>query len=150
MTIPAPSLDAALTELVTLITSQVNDPDVLVCEGPPGEYQPNDVIAVGLEAAETFTPHALVGGGGQGFLHEDYRIRVTVEVYRGGDDFKATRQRCTALVNDVHTAVRTDPSLGGTVYLAYPLSNQYASEWEESHKGPIVRCDIDIHCQSIN
>ena len=154
MTIPAPSIDATTTALVTAINTQVatltDGATVLVCEGPPTLYQPDDIITVGEFSDELFSPHALVGSGGAGWLQEDYRIGVKIDIYRGSDSVLLVRQRLSSLIAAVNTAVRTDPSLGGTCYLAYPEQAHRTLEWDPDAKGVRGICEAVIHCQAIN
>lgn len=146
------TINAAVTALVAAITASVNDTSVLVTEGPPSQNQPDDFITVGERISQTYTPHAMVGSGGSGFLHEEYDVFIHIDVYRGGDSFSTVRSRCLVLSKAVDDAVRNDPSLGlssSGLYLAFPQSHIYEQTWDEDHKGTRCTCDLYVHCQAI-
>ena len=169
MTIPLSTWDQAVPAIVAAINLQpavVNPPpgyptggNILVQEGPPGTFQPDDIIIVDNNGiGQTANWHALVGGGGQGSLDEKYRIGVMIEVFRGGsDDTPAddpaliVRTRCKALADAVDVAVRTDPSLGGVVLSAYPAAHTFsACEWADgSVSGRVMSCQIEIECVAV-
>jgi hypothetical protein len=143
------AVNATLTNLVTAVTASVNDTTVLVCEGPPGEFQPDDMIVIGERITQQYEPHALVGSMGSAALHETFQIYVHIDCYRGGDTFATTRARCLTLAKAIDDAVRNDPTVGGAVYLAYPSSHAYEQSWDPDNKGTRVTCELYVHCQAL-
>lgn len=161
-------VDAAVTALLANITTKVNalpfvpDESVLICEGPPAgsQYQPLDLVVVAERIEHQPQPHALVGTGGPGWLTEEFRISVVVDVFRlGGADpsdviaatqtAAAVRSRCLLLTNAVFEGILSDPSLGGAVFMAYPETNTYTSDWDENGKGRRARTEIQVLCRAI-
>jgi hypothetical protein len=146
-------VDAVITNLLaainasTVITSQVTP--VLVYEGPPTLNQPDDFITVAEHIQQMYQPHAVVGTGGSNWLIEEILVSVEVTVYRGGDTFKTSRQRCETIVNAIDDAVRNDPTLAGAVYLAYPTLHQYTQKWEVDAKGTFCNCAMQILCRAL-
>jgi len=148
MAIPTSTIDTVKDYLVTNITTQINDTSVLVTYDPPGEYQPDDIVVVGDVITWDGTPHAFVGSGGTHWIHEIYRVQVVISVYRGGDNASTTWKRAKALSDSVDVAVRTDPTLGGAVQIAYPATAVFTATWEEAHKGRIVEVRKEIHVEA--
>ena len=147
------SVNAAIIALVAAIGTQVTalDPSaaISVTEGPPTQNQPDDLVVIGERINQQYEPHALVGSGGSGWLHETFEISVHIDVYRGGDLFSVARLRALAIAKACDDAVRLDPSLAGTVYLAYPSAHSYEQLWEPDNKGVRVVADMFVHCQAI-
>ena len=143
------AVNAALTAIVSAVTASVNDTSVLITEGPPTLNQPDDLIVIGERINQQYAPHALVGSAGSGFLHETFQVSIVIDVFRGGDNFTTTRSRCMALSKLCDDAIRNDPTLAGSVYLAYPSDHSYEQLWEVDSKGTRVKCDMFIHCQAI-
>lgn len=125
---------------------------ILVCYDEPGPYQPDDIVSVG-DVARTVEPVGMVGSGGQGWLGEKYRLDVTVDCFRGGDDARTVFERACALADVVVDAVRLDPSLGGRVIESYPSTGSYQSDWlthEETgaHMGRSARVVVSIYASA--
>src|SRR5258708_2638167 len=133
MTIPISTVDAVLDFLLSAITTQINDTSVLVVEGPPGPYQPEDIVSVASDITLDSVPHAFVGSGGAHWIQESYRVSVIVSVHRAGDNMSLVWKRAKALSDAVDTAVRTDPTLGGAVQLSYPSRSIFSSYWADNH-----------------
>jgi hypothetical protein len=144
MTIPVSTVDTVLDYLVATVTTQIGDASVLICDGPPGPYQPDDIVAIGETIAVVTDVHAFVGSGGQHWLSESYTVSVTISVFRGADSVALTWKRAKALADSVDTAVRTDPTLGGAVQLAWPSKTLFTSGWTENHAGRIVTVEKEI------
>jgi len=145
---PPSSVKATRESLFTQLQSQVTGPNVLVCLGEPGPYQPDDIIAVG-NVHRTTNPSHLVGSGGTGWLDETFQIQVLVEIYRGGDDEPGAFGRLCDVVDQVEAAVRADPSIGGLVLFAYPQQVSYESGWEADHKGRLATAVLSITFMAI-
>lgn len=149
--IPPSSAPVARTWLYDQLTAQLTpDPlskssSLLVCYDQPGTNQPDDIVAIG-KVTRNVSVNSFVGGGGAGWLEERYQVAVTVDVYRGGDDSQIAYSRATALVDAVIAVVRADPSLGGAVIQARPLSDITEVEWDEQHLGRHATSVIEIDC----
>lgn len=143
MSIPVSTVDTVKDFLVANIATQIADPTVLVSYDMPGDYQPDDIVVVGDIDVDTQV-HAFVGSGGAHWLAEQYKVAVTISVYRGGDNASLTWKRAKTLSDAIDTLIRTDPSLGGVVQLCWPSRTSFKSEWEQDHKGRIVTVDKEI------
>lgn len=147
-------IDSAVANLITAINTQAAIASTItpvgVYEGKPySQGQPDDLIVVAEEIQQSYREHNLVGTGGSGWLLEEFNISVVVDVYRGSDNYRTTRQRCETLVNAVDDAVRNDPSLAGAVITAWPSLHQYSQVWEEDGKGTRCKCEIVISCRAL-
>ncbi|WBP87042.1 hypothetical protein [Kitasatospora cathayae] len=151
MTIPTMTPPLVRQYLYNTLTAQLtadsNDPTsgLMVCYDQPGPGQPNDIVSIG-KTHNRLEPHALVGGGGAGWLTERYTVTVTVDVFRGGDDPQYAYARASALCDAVCAAVRADPSLGGLVLVAHPSSVELEPELDPGHMGRRVTGEIEIEC----
>jgi len=147
MAIPASTVPAAVTYIHSHITTAINDAAVLVSYGPPGTNQPDDMIVVGNVNREV-GPIQMVGSGQAGWLDEIYTIDVIASVFRGGDNGQTVMERAAALADVVVAVVRTDPSLGGAVIVAYPTTVDYEQNWDDQHKGRVVDATVTIRCRA--
>lgn len=151
MTIPSSTAPAARRFLFDQLTAQlVPDPlsptsSLLVCYDQPGPNDPDDIVAVG-KVTRQINPNSLVGSGGPGWLEERYTVAVVIDVYRGGDDAPACFDRASLLVDQVCAVVRSDPSLGGAVLTARPLSSDIEGEWDAENLGRHAVATVDIEC----
>lgn len=162
MAIPTSVVDLVRDYLFTQITalSIVTAPPpagvqpLLVRYGPLGKYVPNDFIEVGTTIDQKAMIHNLVGGGGTGFLIEEFTVSVFIYCYRGGDgsatgttDELVVWRRCKAISDAIDTMVRTDPSLGGNVNIvAWPSMHRFDSGWHEDNKGRVATCEYELTC----
>ena len=137
MTIPVSTVDTTRDYLVSHITTQVADTSVLVCFDQPGTNQPEDVISVGDIILDA-TLHAFVGNLANHSMMENYTVEVTIRVVRANDDPQTVWKRAKALSDAVDTVVRTDPSLGSTVIVAYPSRAVFAAAVIADHTGRMV------------
>lgn len=141
---------ALLASLQTQIAPADPDTALLICYDTPGTYRPPDIIAVGAVTREITTAGMAGSMTVAGTLHVAFSIDVIVSVYRGGDDAQAVWERADDLVEDVITAVRADPTLGGAVLLAFPdRVDQPVADWEASHNGRVCECHVAIACTAL-
>lgn len=155
MTIPTSTAPAVRRYLYDQLTATLTaDPlskssSLLVCFDAPGPNEPDDIVSVG-RVDRQFKPQAMVGGGGAGWLEETYKVTITFDVYRGGDDPQAVFSRAAYLADQAVAIVRTDPSLGGLVLVAKPVDHTAEVEWDESHMGRHCTAELTIEiCQII-
>lgn len=151
------TVDAVLDYLVAAITTAVQAlgqvPTPTIYDGPPadGPNMPDDMIVIGEQVDQTYTPHALVGNGGQYWLMESYTVSVVIDCYRGDNLWRLVRKQVTTLANAIDGAVRNDPSLGGTENVrAWPEQHRYVQEFEPNAKGVRARCEMLIRVESLN
>jgi hypothetical protein len=151
MSIPASTVTAARAYLFSALTAQLQpDPvntraSLVVCYDIPGPNQPDDIVAIG-RVTRQINFNSLVGGGGAGWLEERYALTITVDVFRAGDEDQAAYTRAAALSDAICAVVRTDPSLGGIVLTARPLSDDTEVEWDDAHMGKHATCELQIEC----
>lgn len=96
-------------------------------------------------------PGAMVGGGGDGWLHEQYTIEFYVGSVRGGDNPIEADTQCAALVDALIAVVRADPTLGGRVLRARPGDHDLEprpayGEDGQAVIGYITECTVPIEC----
>jgi hypothetical protein len=148
---PSSSAPAVRTYLHDQLTATLTpDPlsprsSLLVCYDVPGPNQPDDIVSVG-KIHRRLGVNSLVGGGGAGWLEERYTVEVIVDVYRGGDDAQATYLRASTLVESAISLVRSDPTLGGAVVVAKPVSDLTEVEWDEAHGGYHACATLEFEC----
>lgn len=118
---------------------------LLVCFDQPGPNQPDDIVSVG-KVNRRLGVNSMVGGGGAGWLEENYTVDIVIDVYRGGDSAQAAYTRATDLVAGAIAVVRADPSLGGSVLIAKPTSDLTEVEWDEEHGGQHATATLEITC----
>ena len=145
--IPVSTVTSAMAFLFSGITSAINDSEVLVSYGIPGPGQPDDIVYIG-SVDRTATPYQMVGSGQAGWIDEQYDVEVVISSFRGGDDSRAVFERATSLADTVISVVRTDPSLGGVVQLAYPSDVSYVPAWDNDHKGYSTDVTLTIRCRA--
>lgn len=146
--IPISSAPAAKHWLFTTLQDSLTaDPGngLVVCLDSPGTNVPNDGVAVG-RVNRSLDISSLVGGAGAGFLNETYTIDVTIEVFRGGDNAELATNRAFALIDGVVHAVRTDPTMGGSVLWAKPTTSNCDCDWADDHKGRLASATVQISC----
>ena len=59
-------------------------------------------------------------------------------MWQGGDQPDVVWKRANAISQAIDTLIRTDPSCGGLVKVAYPAAFTSTSGWDESGKGRTV------------
>lgn len=148
MTIPISSVPAARSWLVTTLQASLtaeSGSGLYVGSAPPGTNIPNDGVVVG-RVDRSIDISSLVGGAGKGFLNEAYSIAVEIEVLRGGDNPDLAFDRATALADGVISAVRTDPTMGGSVLWAKPTASTCEVDWSDDHMGRLASATVQISC----
>jgi hypothetical protein len=149
--IPASSIPAArawlLAQLQAVLKPDPASPasELLVCDGEPGTYQPDDIVYLG-DVHQTYDPQSTVGTGGPQWLREDYEITLHVDVFRGGDDPTTCFARARTLADLAVAVVRSDPSLGGAVDRARPHTATHTTGWDADHKGRTVAVELSVAC----
>ena len=163
MTIPVSTVPAAMAYLVASVQALAQtDPavmagtdEILVKLGDETKNRPPDVIEFGSVQRqvkwETF-----VGSGGQFALYETYEIDVEISSwipYSDVNDDSAValqvNNRAWQLVAYVETVIRTDPSLGNLVEIAYPRdSTASVPEPDAKAAGLIVTIRLPIHVEA--
>lgn len=159
-TIPLSTVPAVSTYLLGAIQAQVaTDPlaaSMLVKLGEAGVDLPNDIITIG-EVRRRLTPRTFIGSGGLDWELETYDIEVFISTWTGSGDSDDTsvvsiqlNDRLWQLIGYVETAVRTDPSLGELVTVAYPASTTATGPtWPETG-GLIAQAEMTVHAECLN
>ena len=127
-TIPISTVPKAITAIYTATRAQLTaagEGGVLVVVGTPGANDPADMIQVATNVSRTITVASFVGSGGRGWLTEKYDVTVIVSsamaTQTAVTDSLTVSNRAWKLLAYVETAVRSDPSLGNLVQIAFPL-----------------------------
>lgn len=157
MSIPVSTVPSVISYLLTQVTSAcASDPlEILVKTGEPAKNLPSDVIQFG-SVRRTVRWESFVGGGGNDALYEIYDLELdiyTALAYGDISDDSAIAlqviQRAWQLLGYVETVVRTDPSLGGLVDIAYPQSSVSPNpEWTDGAVGLRVSINAPIHVEA--
>lgn len=127
MSSAAPAVKAAVHALV--VTALASEPTVLVSYGQPaadGTPLPNDVVGVlGVEGTTEPGPMATTRP-----RDETLRVTVLVSSWRGGgpEVQQTVTERAYALLALVESAVRANPTLGGTVRTAAVVEHDLAED----------------------
>ena len=128
MTIPVSTVPAAIAALTSQIQTQVNtDANASSIEVVTGEEwmdSPNDLIVVVTNVNRAVTHENYLGGLQADAIEEKYTIDVLCSSWSGDPDPVANMNRAWVLVGYVETAVRTDPTLGGTVPISRPAGSK--------------------------
>lgn len=163
MAIPVSTAPAARSFLLTAIQNVVSagdnptDNPALVRLGEVGPYKPNDIIVIGNVRRDVATQN-FVGSGGQYWLRETYEIDVEINTWLASGDTDgadsttalAVDARGWQLLGYVETAVRNDPSLGGLVEIARPLTTTATGPiWTlpPSDVGLMLGLTLPIRCE---
>jgi hypothetical protein len=102
---------------------------LLVVYGPPGQFQPDQIICVLNDVERPLTPLQVVGNGLAGYLTEEYVVPIVVDVFSGDDDPRTVYETCCTLTDVVIDVIRQDLSLGGRVSTGRPERVTYESDW---------------------
>ena len=147
------SAPTAVANLLSAITTQTNTlaPSGYafgIVRGEPQSNLPLDEAIFVMEVrSRSLQRVQMVGGGGYGYLREDYIIPVEIRVMRGGDNVIDVEARAWQLVGAIETAIRSDLTLGGAVLEAWPESQDLTSEWLSTPRvGRHVSSTINVHC----
>lgn len=144
MTIPVSTVPAAIAALTSQIQTQVNTDAsasaILVATGEEGTDSPDDLIIVATNVNRGVTHENFMGGLQLGALEEKYTVDVLCTSWTGDPDAIVNMDRAWTLVSYVETAVRTDPTLGGTVPISRPAGSKGGqSFWSKGTNGVIGR-----------
>ena len=150
MSYPISTVPAVLTYLFSTLNSvflaDANPDSIYLSLGDPGEQAPSDIVEI--TGVNRTTPHfAMVGDGQQDALEEVYQVIVKISSAQRGDT-QATispvvMARAWALLADVETAVRKDPTLGGNVFAGWPgRTTGGVPVWSPNGNGMI--CEIEL------
>lgn len=147
---PASTVPQAIEAIKTATAAQMTDPSILLTVGDPGMDLPDNVIAIG-EVRRTVAPATFIGSGGLFWLEETYDIDVVCSAWSGSANADTLTATAWTLVNYVEAGVRTDPSLGGVVNIAYPAgANTPSAVWTEDPVGLKVEIVLPVHCEALN
>lgn len=147
MTIPVSTVPAVKAYLVTQLRATltaVAGEQLLVVYDQPGTYHPGDVVIVGDVTAYASQPGAMVGGGGAGWIEEQYSLEVVVEVFRGGDYAQTAYERAWTLASAIAAVIRTDPSLGQRAIESRPGAMSTTSTWDDERLGRVVHLTLAV------
>jgi len=151
MTIPSSTAPAVRQWLYDQCTAGLApDPDnvrasLLVCFDQPGPDNPDDIVAIG-KVRRQLTAAAMIGGGGSGWLDENYTVEIVVDVFRGSDGGQVAYERAMTLANAVIAIVRSDLTLGGNVIRSQPKGDDAEVEWDSEHGGKRACVTVEIEC----
>ncbi|MGW1859363.1 hypothetical protein [Streptomyces collinus] len=151
MTIPKSTAPAVRQWLYDQCTANLApDPDnvrasLAVVFDAPGPENPDDIVAIS-RVRRTLKVGAMVGGGGAGWLDEDYTVEVVIDCFRGSDSGQVAYERAMTLADGVIAIVRTDLTLGGNVIMARPKGDDAEVEWDSEHGGKRACVTVEIAC----
>lgn len=145
MTIPVSTAPAAKAWLVgqlqTAITAASGHTlQVLYDHITDAATVPDDAVFVGDITNRLLQPLAFVGGQGASAFTETYRIEVTIAVSRPNITSQGVDERAWALLADVETVTRTDPTFGGLLTTSKPVET--GSNITTVSNGTGVKCTL--------
>ena len=153
MTIPVSTVPQAIAYLLTAIQTQLSTdslPIMLTLGDPTLTYLPNDIVKI-AGVQRTVNPDTFVGSGGQFWLEEQYHIDIICASWTGSAETLVVTERVWQLNAYVEAAIRTDPSLGGLVNIAYPSGGTSPGpEWTGDPVGPRVEITNPIMVEVLN
>jgi hypothetical protein len=151
MTVPVSTVPAAKTWLIgQLQTALTEDPTatMTVQYGPfaYADNNPDDMVWLG-DADRQAEPWTLTGGLTIPLsMKETYDLTVNVSCYRGGDQSQTVEDRAWALIAEIETVVRTDPTFGGLLISSYPSQAVATVGWDEKFSGVLCSIPLTISC----
>ena len=154
MTIPVSTVPAALAALTTQVKTQVATDklanQIVVCVGEPGMDLPNDIVEIGSDVRRVVKPETFIGSFAAQALDEQYDIECKVSSWSGDPDPVAVINRAYVLAGYIETAVRTDPTLGGTVLVSFPSGTSGGNaEWSGDPVGRLAELTVTIHVENL-
>lgn len=140
----APAVVAFLTAGLTTNLTQY-DPQTALSVAyieQTGGYNAFDQVTIGDVGNRTVRRTQMVGTGGAGWLYEEYTLDIEVMSWQGGQNLQLVVERAWRLLGQVEAFIRSDPSLGNLVIVAYPSSSKSTAGYMDDKKG--VSCVIDV------
>lgn len=118
MTIPVSTAPAAKAwlfgKLQTAVTPvSTNTLEVLYDNITESAAAPDEVVYVGDITNRQLQAESMVGGQGPFAFTETYDINVVISVFRQGSNPQDATERAWAILAEVETVTRTDPTFGG-------------------------------------
>ena len=114
----------------------------------PSNYEPFDSVVVGDAHTRTVKQVQMVGSGGVGWLYETYSVDVQIVSWQGGNNFQPVVDRSWRLLSLVESFVRSDPSFGGLVIEACPMSSRSSAGYMENGRGISSVIDLTIEVEA--
>jgi hypothetical protein len=110
---PGSTVLAAKDALIALLEAHDwDDPAPTIRWGQPPELEKGAYDLVYLAGTETTTAHQVLG---RSRADESYRLRIVVDVQRGGDNERAVEVRARALEDEVIGLLNDNQTLSGSV-----------------------------------
>jgi hypothetical protein len=149
MTIPVSTAPSAIAAMTAQIQTQVNTDAaataITVVTGEETTDSTDDLIVVATNVNRTVRHENFMGGLQYQSLEEDYTIDVLCSAWTGDPDPVTNMNRAWTLVGYVEMAVRTDPTLGGSVLIARPSGSKGGqSFWSDNNDVTGRQCDIIV------
>lgn len=141
---------AWLIAAVTTAVAPVGGHDLYIDYGEPTGDDPDDQIYL-IDVESEATQIGMRGPTGIAAMQEVLVLLLKISVYRAGDNGKIPFERCVDIVNAVVNAVRTDPTLGGTVLNSEPGKAIYPSPAaSENGLGRVCETELTIEALATN
>lgn len=158
--IPVSTVPAAIAAIAAAIQAQIAaaaDTTTELFVGTPAQARPNTMIVVATDVRRVPEKAATVGSGGRNWIEEKYTVVVEVTVAKAVQAPTPVTgplsvvDRAWQLVAYVESAVRSDPSLAGTVLEAYPArsSGGRPRVGAGASPGRVVNIPVFIHCSAV-
>lgn len=145
--VPVSTAPKVVAFLTTGLTANVTPYDTNTALGvayieQPSGYDPFDQVTIGDVGNRTTKRTRIVGNGGRGWLDENYTLDIEIVSWQGGQNLQLVVERAWRLLGQVEAFIRSDPSLGGLVIVAYPSASKSTAGFMDDSKG--VSCVIDV------
>jgi len=137
------SVPTVKANLVTQLQARGGLTGVQVTNGPPLPATQREYIWVGdtegiQELAAFNTPNQ---------RHENYNVKVVVNVTREGEDAAAADARCFALCAELENQLRSDPTVSGAINLAMVTTFRLTEFVAPDNSNRTAQLVVDINCQ---
>lgn len=151
MTIPISTAPAAKKWLFGQLTTAVTNSgagtlEVLYDNVTTSNVAPDEAVVIGDISNRVLEVLAMVGGEGPSAFTETYDINVLISIYRQGSRPEETDERAWAVLAQVETVTRTDPTFGGLLVTSKPRSSSSANKPGENGAGYVCEIPLTISC----
>ena len=160
MTIPVSTAPAAKAwlfgKLKTAVTAvPTNSLQVLYDNVTTANVAPDDAVVVGDITNRRLDGLAFVGSEGPSAFTETYDLNVLISIYRQGSNPQAATERAWAILAQIETVTRTDPTFGGKdtpsaplLYFSKPRDTSSHITPSENGAGYVCEIPLAIQCQA--
>lgn len=141
------AVPAAITGLLSQITAAA-PAGVDVCDGVvrTGQSSSSFVVVTGWETADR--QPATIGGPLHFSVEEHFELTGFIRCLEGSEDQTESRQQAFAVFEAIEMAVRSDPTLGGAVRVAWVSRHAGVQGPADGSRGNGTQIDFTVFCEA--